>query len=366
MLRIVWACESGRSSSSCVTSPKVSRPKASGNCTGAAPDGVVVMSMLSFWYRSERAGAGLHCLGADSQLKLGSVQRRTEDRTPWFEQAARAQTVEPHRVVPDALDEFRHHVHHVWIVAGNPERATFRRAFRSAFVFELVVANVVEGLDDRRPHEPALDDLAAAVSMIFEHLLNAVDGLPVVHRIDDDLAVQQGGVQRRELVKRDRQHHKVCLLDGLGCPSWLSPRRQHLYDQLDQLRFTRGRARHLVARLYRDPCDDRADVTRPEDGDPWQPRMQQSDSCHRWAPPVRPALTSPWRWRWSDCKTSASASNCSGVSASTKCFLMALKWGAPARRNAAAPLSVSYTSATPLSQAQASRRMRPRRSIRPR
>src|ERR1700730_14602324 len=95
---------------------------------------------------SEQAGAGLRYPGADSQLKLASVQRRTEDRAPWFEQAARAQTVEPHSVVPDALDEFRHHVHRAWIVAGNPECAVFRRAWWSAFVFELVVANVVEGL----------------------------------------------------------------------------------------------------------------------------------------------------------------------------------------------------------------------------
>src|SRR5207248_6690316 len=111
--------ESGRSFSSCVTSPKVSRPNVSGNCTRAVLDGVVVISMLSFWYGSERAGAGLGCLGADSQLKLAPVQRRTEDSAPWFEQTARAQTIEPHSVVPDALDELRHHVHRVWIVAGN-------------------------------------------------------------------------------------------------------------------------------------------------------------------------------------------------------------------------------------------------------
>src|SRR5260370_18798477 len=197
--RMVCACERGRSSSSCVTSPKVSRPKVSGNCTGAALDAVAVMSMRSFWYGSERAGAGLRCFGADSQLKLGSGQRRTEDRAPWFEQAASAKTVEPHGVVPDALDEFRHHVHRAWIVAGNPERAAFRRAFWSAFVFKLVVADVVEGLDDRRPHEPALDDLAAALLSIFEHLLNAAARRPVLPRMDDELAVQQGRVQRREL-----------------------------------------------------------------------------------------------------------------------------------------------------------------------
>src|SRR5439155_11381492 len=322
--------------------------------------------MLSFWYGSERAGAGLRCLGADGQLKLASVQRRTEDRAPWFEQAAGAQAVEPHSVVPDALDEFRHHVHRAWIVAGNPERAAFRRASWSALVFELVVANVVEGLDDRRPHEPALDDLAAAVSMILEQLLNAVDRRPVVHRVDNELAVQQGRVQRRELVKRNRQHYNARLLDSVCCPLWLGPWCQHLRDQPDLLRVTRSRDRHVVAGLYRDPRDDRADVTRPEHGDPWQPRMQQSDNCHRWAPPMRSALTSPCRWRWSVCKTSASASNCSGVSASTKCFLMARKWGALARRNAAAPLSVSDTSAPRLSVAQSSRRMRPRRSIRPR
>ena len=106
--------------------------------------------MLSFYRGLARAGVSLCYLGADSLLKFGSVQRHTEDRAAWFEQAARAQTVEPHRVVPDALDEFRHHVHRAWIIAGNPERAAFRRASWSAFVFEFVVANVVEGLDDRR------------------------------------------------------------------------------------------------------------------------------------------------------------------------------------------------------------------------
>src|SRR2546423_14734521 len=97
------------------------------------------MSMLSFWYGSERAGACLRCLGADSQLKLAPVQRCTEDRAPWFEKAARAQTVEPHSVVADALDEFRHHVPRAWPVAGNPERAAFRRASRSPFVSQPVL-----------------------------------------------------------------------------------------------------------------------------------------------------------------------------------------------------------------------------------
>jgi hypothetical protein len=51
------------------------------------------------------------------------VQRRPEDRAPWFELTARAQTIESHCVVADALDEFSYHVYRVGIVAGNAERA---------------------------------------------------------------------------------------------------------------------------------------------------------------------------------------------------------------------------------------------------
>src|SRR5258706_2549638 len=216
-----------------------------------------------------RAGAGLRCLGADRQLKLATAQRHPEDRPPRFEQAARAQAVEAHGVVPDALDELRHRVYRAWIVAGNSERAAFRRTLRSAVVVQLIVADVVEGLDDCRPHEPALDDLATAVTMILEQLLHAVDGRPVVHHIDDDYAAEQRRVQRRELVQRDRQHHQVCLRDRLGCPPRLDSRREHLDDQLDLLRVARCRDRHLIARLLRDSRDDGADVARPEYGDPW-------------------------------------------------------------------------------------------------
>src|SRR5256714_12028665 len=109
--------------------------------------------------------------------------------------------------------------------------------------------------------------------MILEHLLNTVDRRLVVHRVDNELAVQQGRVQRRELVKRNRQHYNARLLDSVCCPSWLSPWCQHLRDQLDLLRVTRSRDRHVVARLERDPRDDRTHVTRPEPGGLWQPGM---------------------------------------------------------------------------------------------
>jgi uncharacterized membrane protein YbhN (UPF0104 family) len=64
--------------------------------------------------------------------------------------------------------------------------------------------------------------------------------------------------------------------------------------------------------------------------------------------------------------TFAMASSWSGVNASTNSSLTARRWGTVARRNAAAPSAVRTTSAPRLSVVHSSRRMRPRRSIRPR
>src|SRR6266540_3872071 len=83
-----------------------------------------------------------------------------------------------------------------------------------------------------------LHDLAAAVAAIFEQLLNAVDGRPVVHRVNDELAGHRGSVEGRELVERDRQHHDVGVPDGIGCPSWLGSRYQHLGNECDPLGVT--------------------------------------------------------------------------------------------------------------------------------
>ena len=73
-----------------------------------------------------------------------SAQRHAEDRAAGFEEAAGAEAVQPDGVVADALDDVRHDVHRARVVAGDAERAAVRRAGGSAFVLELVVADVVE------------------------------------------------------------------------------------------------------------------------------------------------------------------------------------------------------------------------------
>jgi hypothetical protein len=72
-----------------------------------------------------------------------------------------------------------------------------------------------------------LNDLAAAVPVILEHRPDVIDRRPVVHRVDHELA-RRGRIEHRELVKWDREHHHVRLLDGIGCPPWLGSRGQYL------------------------------------------------------------------------------------------------------------------------------------------
>src|SRR5580704_6683048 len=214
-LRIVWACDSGRSSRSWVTSPKVSRPRTSGNGAGlaagdvTASDGAVVTAGLLSGGSSVGPAVALGGLGAQGQLELGPAQCRAEDGTARFEEAPGAQAAEPGGVVTDAFDDFRRGRYRARIVTGHAERPALRRACGTAFIVQFVVTDVIEGLDHHRPGQLLLDDLAAAVPAIFEHPLDPIDRRPVVHGVNDELAGQRCRVQRREPVQRDRQHHDV-------------------------------------------------------------------------------------------------------------------------------------------------------------
>src|ERR1022692_3045220 len=95
--------------------------------------------------------------GAHGQLELGSAQRHAEHGAARFEEAARAQAAEPDSVVTNALDKLSHDGYRVRVVAGDAECAASRRARGPAFIFKLVVADVVEGLDDCGPGQPALN-----------------------------------------------------------------------------------------------------------------------------------------------------------------------------------------------------------------
>src|SRR5580704_4245175 len=111
--RMVWAWEIGRSSSLWVTSPKVSRPRTSGNRPARAEESVttseagVVTWRLLVW-RGGGEGAGRASLGGfvpDGVLELGPTKRDAEHRAAGSEETAGSQAVKPDGVVADALDD---------------------------------------------------------------------------------------------------------------------------------------------------------------------------------------------------------------------------------------------------------------------
>src|SRR5436190_11683033 len=160
-------------------SPKVSRPRTSGNWASVGTS---------------------RLLTANCGFELGPLQRRTEDRTAGLEDAAGAKAVQPDGVVADPLDDVRHHVHRRCIVSRYTDGTAVRGADRSALVLEVVVADLVQRLDDRGPGEPVGDDLAAAALGVLEQFLYAVNRRPVVHRVDHDPVGHQGGIEGREPV----------------------------------------------------------------------------------------------------------------------------------------------------------------------
>lgn len=87
--------------------------------------------------------------GAHRHLELVPAQRRTEDWAAWLKKPASSEALQPNGVVANALDEFCHSIHGTGVVARNTERASLRRTDGPALVFEVVVTDVVERLDDR-------------------------------------------------------------------------------------------------------------------------------------------------------------------------------------------------------------------------
>ena len=76
-------------------------------------------------------------------------------------------------------------------------------------LFELVVAELVEALDDPRGWEALLHDRAGAVWCGRELWIVAVHGLPVVHRVDEDLAGEQIARELAEAVRGDGEDDDV-------------------------------------------------------------------------------------------------------------------------------------------------------------
>jgi hypothetical protein len=132
---------------------------------------------------------------------------------------------------------------------------------------ELVVAELVEALDHACGWEALLHDHAGAVCCGRELAIFAVHRLPVVHRVDEDLAGEQIAWKLAEAMRGDGQDDDVRLADDL-----LGRRRsraggQHVDGQRDHVGRPRSRHHDVVTGRDGGACECRAELARADDAE---------------------------------------------------------------------------------------------------
>src|SRR5579859_7507576 len=120
------------------------------------------------------------------------------------------------RVVPEPIDELDHHADRGAVIAGGGDGDAIRRASRTPGLFQFVVAKLIETLDHARRGEPRLDDDARSGWRGSELVIDAIDRLPIVHRVDEDLAGKVIVWQLAEPVRGHGQDDEAGLTDDLG------------------------------------------------------------------------------------------------------------------------------------------------------
>ena len=125
------------------------------------------------------------------------------------------------------------------VVAGCSDRDAVGCSLRTLVLFELVVAELVEALDHSRGGEALLHDHAGAVWCGRELRVVAVDGLPVVRGVDEDLAGEQIAWELAEAVRGDGEDDDV----GVAYDVCGRGRARAWGEHVDRERDVVGRAR---------------------------------------------------------------------------------------------------------------------------
>src|SRR3954454_21324961 len=158
-LRIVRACDSGWPLTGLVRSPKVASPSTSGNLgfvsPAVEPVGWSVMSgapPVVLFGDTER----LLLFGGtvDRDLEVLAAQHGAEHRTSGLQHPAGGECPDRDGVVADPVDECADRGYRAGSVAGDAERATIQGAGGAGMALKVVIADVVEGLDDVGVAEP--------------------------------------------------------------------------------------------------------------------------------------------------------------------------------------------------------------------
>jgi hypothetical protein len=110
-----------------------------------------------------------------------------------------------------------------------------------------------------------LYDDARARRCCREVYVNAVNLLPIVHSVDQDLAGKEIGWKIAEAVHRNRQNNEVCVTNDLVVCDGSSPRGKHLDNEFDALDGTRPRDGNVISACNCCAGDRCADLSSSDD-----------------------------------------------------------------------------------------------------
>src|SRR5260370_6047660 len=130
---------------------------------------------------------------------------RSEDRATWLQGQPGFEVPGIDGVESEAIYQLKHHSNRRGVIAGGRHGNAVRRAVWTSAFLELEVAELIEALHNLRGGEPLLYERARARRCSLELLINAVDLVPVVHAVDEDLPAEQSPSKFPKAVQRYRQ-----------------------------------------------------------------------------------------------------------------------------------------------------------------
>src|SRR5258708_31554476 len=135
-------------------------------------------------------------------------------------------------VESEGIDQLEHRSNRRVVIAGSRHGNASRRAVRAPALLELEVTEVVEALHHSRGREPLLYERASARRCSRKWPIDAIDLVPVVHRVDEDFAGEQAASKLWKAVHWYRQDDDAGVgHDLVGCESACAGS-EHLNDQL--------------------------------------------------------------------------------------------------------------------------------------
>jgi hypothetical protein len=177
----------------------------------------------------------LRRLGREEFRQRVGTQTHTEYRPIGLKGYAGIERSGVNRVESEPIDEAHHGGYCVGVIAGGSHCETIRRARRSPSLFKLEVAKVVEALDYSRQRKMLLHDETRAHRRCRQVVVKAVNLLPIVHGVDEDLAVKEIAGKVPETVHGHGQDKQLGVMDDVVGYGGVSAGGKDVNNELDAI-----------------------------------------------------------------------------------------------------------------------------------